>query len=153
MRRGWLLLVVLSLMLAGCGSGPPVRLFPPELSLAELRYDDQGAVAVLRLRSFSTVPVRVKRVSGHLELGPAGLRVPVALQPDLLVAATSVELLEVAFNPDAEQRALLESTTANRRALDYRIEAEVASSEPQTRFEIEYSSSLAPAPGLPGVLR
>ena len=153
MRLSGLLMVLLAGLVAGCSSGPPVRLFPPELSLAELRFDDAGAVAVLRLRSFSTVALRVARVDGHLELGPRGARVPLNLQPDLYIAATSVELLEVRFQPEAELRALLQSSVTERRALDYRIEAEVVSSEPVTRFEISYRSSLAPAPGLPGVLR
>jgi hypothetical protein len=153
MRRGWLVGWLMILFLAGCSSGPPVRLFPPELSLAELRFDAGGAVAVLRLRSFSTVPMRLQQISGYLEFGNSALRVPVSLQPDLQIAATSVELLEVAFQPEPALRALLVAATAERRAVDYRIEADVASSEPQRRFEIEYRSSLAPAPGLPGVLR
>ena len=153
MQRGWLLVMLMTLALVGCGSSPPVRLFPPELSLAELRLEADGAVAVLRLRSFATVGMRVSSVQGQLLFGPQGERVDLSLQPGLQVAATSVELLEVRFQPDSALRALVETSIAQRRALDYRIDAQVASSEPATRFEIEYRSSLAPAPGLPGVLR
>lgn len=153
MRGAGLLWMLLGLLLAGCGSGPPVRLFPPELSLAELRLDGAGAVAVLRLRSFATVGMQISRVEGDLQFGADGQSVALSLQPGLQVAATSAELLEVAFQPDPALRRLIESRLAERRALEYRIAAEVASSEPSTRFEIEYRSSLAPAPGLPGVLR
>lgn len=153
MRHGWVVIVLLALCLAACGSGPPVRLFPPELSIAEARYDDAAGSFRLRLRSFSTVPIRVTRVSGHLELGPESLRVPISLTPDLLIAATSVELLEVKFDGQPAVLELLRQSTAERRSVSYRIEAEVESSEPRSRFEIEYRSSLAPAPGLPGVLR
>jgi hypothetical protein len=153
MQRRWLLVVLLGLMLAGCSSAPPVRLFPPELSLAELRYDANGAVAVLRLRSFATVGMQVSSLRGQLMLGPSGLKVPLNLTPDLQIAATSVELLEVDFEPEPELRRWLDERMALRRVVDYRIEAEVGSSEPPTRFDIEYRSSLAPAPGLPGVLR
>jgi hypothetical protein len=153
MQRGWLVVILLGLTLAGCSSAPPVRLFPPELSLAELRYDADGAVAVLRLRSFATIGMQVSSLRGQLMLGPAGLRVPLELSPDLQIAATSVELLEVAFEPEPELRRWLDERMALRRVVDYRIEAEVSSSEPAARFEIEYRSSLAAAPGLPGVLR
>ena len=51
-------LVVLSL-LAGCRGGPPVRVFPPELSVQELRTAGDGEwTVVLRLRNFSTLPMR-----------------------------------------------------------------------------------------------
>lgn len=155
MRHGWLVwMAMAALLLAGCGSGPKVRLFPPELSLKELRHESDGdAVAVLRLRSFSTVAVRIDRISGHLEFGRNGERIPLALEPRLQVAATSVELLDVVFTPDPALRQRLERAVASREALDYRIEAEVSGSEPRIRFEIEYRSSLAPAPGLPGVFR
>lgn len=153
MRHGWVLIVLFTLCLAACGGGPRVRLFPPELSIAEARFDETSGSFRLRLRSFSTVPVRVARVSGHLELGPDALRVPISLTPDMQIAATSVELLDVRFDNQPEVLDLLRQSTAERRAVSYRIEAEVETSEPRSRFEIEYRSSLAPAPGLPGVLR
>lgn len=153
MRHGWVLIVLLALGLAACGSGPRVRVFPPELSIAETRYDDASGSIQLRMRSFSTVPVRVDRISGHVAFGTGALRVPITLSPNLQIAATSVELLEVRFNDHPELLELLRTATAERRAVSYRIEALVETSEPRSRFEVEYRSSLAPAPGLPGVLR
>lgn len=152
MRRGWLLGIIVALILGGCAGGSPVRLFPPGLSVAEIRLDPERVVALLRLRSYATVPLRVSEVRGTLWLGDAQ-GIPIDLRPDLVVAANSTEPIELSFTPPADLREHLRQRIEQRRAVDYRIEARVRSSDPATRFDVEYRSTLAPAPGLPGVLR
>ncbi|MBD8527382.1 hypothetical protein [Pseudomarimonas arenosa] len=144
------LLMILSL--AACAGGPPKRVFPPEVSLQELRVEGDQWLAVIRLNSFSDLPMTLNRLEGQISLadGPA---MPILLSSEVSVSARSVELLEWRFRPSAEWRAVLDSTMESRRSLKYSLNGSVRFSEPKREFDFEYSSALAPVPGLPGVLR
>lgn len=144
-------LVVLSL-LAGCRGGPPVRVFPPELSVQELRTAGDGEwTVVLRLRNFSTLPMRFSEVAGTLRLGDEN--VAISATPNIEIAANSVDPVEVRFTAQAPLRARVAEVLSKRHSLRYSFEGTVASSEPQRRFDISYQSLLSPVPGLDGLLR
>jgi hypothetical protein len=151
-RIARVLALVLLGLLAGCGGGQPVRVFPPELSVQELRTAGDGEwTVVLRLRNFSTVPMRFAAVRGQLRLGDEALAIDAA--PNLSIAANSVDPFEVRFSPGAGLRARVAEVLAQRRSLRYAFDGTVASSEPQRRFEVRYESLLSPVPGLDGLLR
>jgi len=154
MRRLHLLLMLaLVALAAACSSGPPVRVFPPELSIQELRAGETGEwTVILRVRSFSTVPMQLSTLEGKLELGD-GPDLPFTLQASRSVAAGSVELFEYRFTPDARQRAQVERILGERARLRYSLRGQLSSSEPRRRFDFDYRSALDPVPGLGAILR
>ena len=145
-------LFVLMAITSGCAGGPPKRVFPPELSLQELRTEGEQWVAVFRLNSFSDVPMTLQRFDLQFALGEQSAQA-VALESALTVSARSVELLDWRFTPNDAWRAEVASAVSLRRSLKYQLDGEIRFSEPSRRFDIEYSSALGPVPGLNGVLR
>ena len=145
-------LVLLLIFASGCAGGPPKRVFPPELSLQELRTEGEQWVAVFRLNSFSDVAMTLQRFDLQFALGEQSAQT-VVLDSTLTVSARSVELLDWRFTPSDAWRAEVASAINLRRSLKYRLEGEIRFSEPSRQFDIEYNSALGPVPGLSGVLR
>lgn len=152
MRLRFVVLFLTLLSLAACAGGPPKRVFPPEISLQELRADGEQWVAVVRVNSFSDVPMTLQSLEGRLVLAD-GAAMPISLSSQISVSARSVELLEWRFAPSAESAAALAQSIESRRSLKYSLNGSVRFSEPKRSFDFEYSSALAPVPGLSGVLR
>lgn len=146
-----LLLLVLTLL--GCAGGPPRRVFPPELSLHEMRLDADGRwVAQLRIRSFSTVSMQLSQIDGKLGFADATPH-DFNLRPQINIAAGSVELIDLVLQLSANERALIDGLAGGRGSLKYSLSGQLHSSDPKRDFEFEYSSALSPAPGLINVLR
>jgi len=149
-----LLLSLLMLVFAsGCGTdGPPKRVFPPEARIQELRLQPGGAIVLLRVESFSSVPSRLERVALSLHLGD-GPALPLSASPDLILLPGSVEVVELPLAlPEAEQQRINEAITQGR-ALRYRLGGTLGVDPPGRDQPIDYRNALSPAPGLPGVLR
>lgn len=151
-RIAMVLGLVVLVLLGGCRVGPPARVFPPEISVQELRTAGSGEwTVVFRLRNFSTLPVRYASVRGTLVFGDES--VPLDAAPDLTIAANSLDPFEVRFTPSEALRSRVAGILERRQSLRYAITGTVASSEPERRFEVTYQSLLNPVPGLDGLLR
>ncbi len=148
-----LLLLLLVSLLAGCASGPPRRVFPPQATLQELRVQPDGQVAAsLRVQNFSTVPMTFSRLQATLTL--AGLEATrIDLDPAVTVGPGSNELVRHLFVPSPALKAAIDQAFANSRSVRYELAGRIASSDPGTDDEITYKSALDPVPGLPGVMR
>ena len=120
--------------------------------MQELRADGEQWIAVIRLNSFSDVPMSLLSLEGKLSLGD-GVAQPFTIDSAVTVSARSVELLEWRFTPSAASLAALHNTLESRRSLKYSLNGSVRFSEPSRSFDFEYSSALGPVPGLPNVLR
>jgi hypothetical protein len=147
------LALLLLALVAGCASGPPKRVFPPQASLQEVRVQADGQwVAQVRIQNFSTVPMRFSRLEATLTVnGQEATRINI--DPGLSVGPGSNELVQHVFTPAAGPRAAVDQALANRRAVRYQLTGRIASSEPATDHPFEYQSALDPVPGLTGILR
>ena len=149
----WLALSILMLTLAGCASGPPVRVFPPQATVQELRVQPDGqVVATLRVQNFSTVPMTFSRLLATLTLADHEAA-RIDIDPSITVGPGSNELVRHVFVPPAGVKAAIDAAFAGNRSVRYRIEGRLASRDPGTDDAFDYSSALDPVPGLPGVLR
>jgi len=145
--------LLLLALVAGCASGPPKRVFPPQVSLKELQVQGDGQwVAQVRIQNYSTVPMRFSRLEATLSVnGQEATRI--SIDPGLSVGPGSNELVQHVFMPAAGPKAAVDQALANRRAVRYQLTGRIASSEPATDHPFDYQSALDPIPGLTGVLR
>jgi len=154
MRRLTLALVLLmATVLAGCAGGPPKRVFPPQASVQELQVQADGNwVVKIRIRSFSTVPMRFSRLQGTLSVGghEAGR---FDFNPALTVGPGSAEIIEHRMAPSPAARDAVVAALAGRQGLRYQLAGRLATSDPGTDDAFDYPSRLDPVPGLEGVLR
>lgn len=147
------LALLLLALVAGCASGPPKRIFPPQATLQELRVQPDGQwVAQVRIQNYSTVPMRFSRLEATLSVnGQEATRI--SIDPGLSVGPGSNELVQHVFTPAAGPKAAVDQALANRRAVRYQLTGRIASSEPESDHPFDYQSALDPVPGLAGVLR
>ena len=147
------LALLLATVLAACTSGPPKRVYPPQASVQELQVQGDGSWLVkLRIRNFSTVPMRFSRLQGGFTVGghDAGR---FDFDPGLSVGPGSAEVIEQRLAPAPAARDAVAAALANRQPLRYQLTGRLASSDPGTDDDFDYASRLDPVPGLEGVLR
>lgn len=145
-------LIVLSLVLSACASGPPKRIYPPQASIQELRTDGAAWQLDLRIRNFSTVAITYEHLDGELLIdGQPAARF--TLQPSLTVGPGSAEILGHVVQPTAAAQAAAKAALEQRRSLRYRISGHIRSADPRREHDYEFESALDPVPGLTGVLR
>lgn len=149
-----LALGLLVLLLAGCGGGPVVRVFPPEARVNEITVLPSGEWRVeLRLQNFSTVPMRMDAVDATLSVNGIAAGT-IAVQPGFAVGPFTSDVHAFTLRPTPAASDALVAALASRRALRYAITGTIASSEPRERtWPFDFDSALSPVPGLDGVLR
>ncbi|HLS84616.1 MAG TPA: LEA type 2 family protein [Arenimonas sp.] len=148
-----LLLLLSAVLLAACAGGPPKRIFPPQVSLHELKVEADGQwLAQVRIRNFSTVPMRFNRLGLTMSIGGSEAA-RFEIDPGLSVGPGSSELISHRFTPSDAARAAVDQALAQRRGIRYRLEGRIASSDPGSDDPYDYQSALDPVPGLTGVLR
>ncbi|HQW58665.1 hypothetical protein [Thermomonas sp.] len=154
-RFAWI--AALLLLLAGCGSGGPVRrISEPAASLQQVsvRADGRWDVQV-RLDNFSSVPMRFSAATIQVALDN-GAAATVQAQPQITIGPESADVFTATVTPLAEGRARIATALADGRSLAYTLagtlEAGPEDGGPRT-YTIKRTSALTPVPGLPGVLR
>lgn len=146
-------LLLVSLLVAACAGGPPKRVYPPQASVQELRVLEDGSWRLaLRIRNFSTVPMRFSRLQASFSVGGQDAA-RFDFNPGLTVGPGSAELVEQVFTPGPGAREAVAQALANRRSVAYLLSGRLTSSDPGTDDAFEYPSRLDPVPGLEGVLR
>ncbi len=144
-----------ALLLSACGGGTGVKqkLFPPSMSVQELRIEPDGTWSVaFRLQNFSNVGMRMETVEARFDVaGHEAARV--SLAPGLDVPASSAELVRTSITPSAVAGAALKEALRSG-SVRYQLQGKIRSSEPRNRNEdFDFSSLLNSAPGLENVLR
>ena len=152
----WIGLALCALMLAGCGSGPVRRVSEPSVRIQQLTVLANGGwSADLRIENFSSIPMRFDSLD--LALVVAGNAAgALQAQPALSVGPESAEILIVTLQPAAAAKLAVADALGGRRSVPYTLKGSIAATPDEGRrrtFQIERSSALSPAPGLPGVLR
>ena len=155
--RNMLLLLLVTLALAGCGGGGvKQRLFPPSASIQELAVQPDGSWKLkLRVQNFSNVSMTVDSVEATLEIGAAEAG-KISLKPQLSVGPESAEVFETALLPLSAAANLVQSATNKRRygQVSYSLIGTIDSSLPDDRSDdFEFKSQLSTVPGLERVLR
>ncbi len=150
-------IATLALLLAGCGSGGPVRrVSEPAASIQQLTVRADGRWDVqLRLQNYSSVPMRF--VSTNLSIAfDNGAAASVQAQPQIDIGPESADVFVATVSPLPEGRARIATALADGRSLNYTL-AGIVDAAPQDgksrSYKIDRSSALTPVPGLPGVLR
>ena len=147
----------LAFLLAGCGSGGPVRrVSEPAASIQQLTVRADGRWDVeLRLQNYSSVPMRFTATSFSIAFDN-GAAATVQAQPQLEIGPESADVYLATVTPLAEGRARIATALADGRSLNYTLGGTVdaAPEDGGSRsYRIKLNSALTPVPGLPGVLR
>ncbi len=142
--RHFLAAAAIAVIVSGCGSGPPRRITPSQVTVQQLVADASGTWKVtLRIQNYSTITMRYAAL--HATLHIAGVDVgTIDLTPDLDIPANSADVIDATLHASAKLPA---------GDIDYRISGSLQTSEPKTDFKFDRSSRLSPAPGLPGTWR
>ena len=147
---------LLCALLAGCGGGPVRRVSEPAASIQQLTVRTDGGWSVdLRINNFSSIPMRFDRVSLALTVGSESAGT-LQGQPAIAIGPESADVVTLTLTPTSAARIVLADALASHQSVAYTLKGSVDATPDEDRmrnFEIDRSSSLTPAPGLPGVLR
>lgn len=152
----WVAATVCAAMLAACASGPVRRVSEPSARIQQLTVRADGSwSADLRLENFSSIPMRFDTLNLAVTVAGESAGAFVA-SPAESVGPESADVLTLTLNPSAPAKLVVADALAGNRSLAYSLKGSVTATPDAGRartFQIERSSALSPAPGLPGVLR
>jgi hypothetical protein len=152
----WLAVAAGAALLAGCASGPVRRVSEPSARIQQLTVRADGSwSADLRIENFSSIPMRFGSLDLALTIGTHDAGRLLA-QPGVSVGPESADVVTVALAPAVAAKLAVADALAAGRSVAYTLKGTLAATPDKQRqrsFEIERSSALSPAPGLPGVLR
>ena len=146
-----------ALLLAACVGGPVRRVSEPSARIQQLTVRADGSwSAELRIENFSSIPMRFDRFDLALSLGSdqAG-----RLQgtPALSIGPESADVIAVNLQPTGAAKLAAADALASGHSVSYTLKGSIDATpdeaKKQRNFEVDRSSALSPAPGLPGVLR
>lgn len=152
-----LVLIFLLVMLAACGgSGMVRRVSEPAASIQQITVRANGSWAVdLRIENFSTVPTRFEAVSLAINMGGQAAG---TLQGNagISIGPESAEVVTLSHTPSSGARIVLADALSGNRTVNYSFKGTLSAAPDKgsaRNYQVERTSSLSPAPGLPGVLR
>lgn len=143
-------------VLAACASGPARRVSEPTAQIQQLTVRADGGWDVqLRLQNYSSIPMRFDSVRLTLDAGGQTAGDLVA-SPAVDIGPESADVIDVRVQPATTAKLAIADALGAGRAVDYRLEGQIVATperKSQQTFDVRRSSTLNPAPGLPGVLR
>lgn len=143
--RPILVLVLLAVLLAGCGSGPVRRINPSGVSIQQLALEADGSWRIaLRIHNFSTVPMHYDSLTAELSIDGANVGT-IRMDPAVEITGNSAEVVETRIQASASLPA--------GRDFAYRLEGTIHADEPSESFPFERESRLSPVPGVPNTWR
>ena len=155
-RPQYVLTAVLSLALAACGGGMVKRVSEPAAGIQQLTVANDGSWEVeLRLRNYSSMPMRFDEVSLAMKVGDESAGT-LRATPGLSIGPESADVIKVHLQPASPARLVVADALAGGRSLFYELEGTVKATpeeKKQRSFDLTSRNSLNQAPGLPGVLR
>lgn len=155
-RLALTLLVVMSLLLAGCASGPSRRVSDPAANIQQLTVRADGSWSLdVRIDNFSNVPMRFDSIRLAMAVGdvPAGT---VEGRAGLSIGPESADVATVVLVPSSAAKIVMADALARGAGITYSLEGTIdAGLETGSLhgYRIKRSNALAPVPGLAGVLR
>ncbi|MCM2335613.1 MAG: LEA type 2 family protein [Pseudomonas sp.] len=152
----WMLSLALIALLSACASGPVRRVSEPAARIQQLTVQASGGWSVeLRLENFSSVPMRFDAVDIAVAVADQAAG-NLQARPGVTIGPESADVITVALQPSAGAKLAVADALSAGRGLPYALTGKVDATPDQRgqrSFEIKRSSTLSPAPGLPGVLR
>lgn len=152
----WIGLALCVLMLAGCGSGPVRRVSEPSARIQQLTVRADGSWSTeLRIENFSSVPMRFDALNLALSIGGNAAGTLVA-QPGVSIGPESADVVTVALAPQTAAKLAVADALSGGRSVNYSLSGTLDATPDEGKrrsFDVERTSALSPAPGLPGVLR
>ncbi|RDZ29120.1 LEA type 2 family protein [Lysobacter silvisoli] len=151
-----LALALCALILAACTGGPVKRVSEPAARIQQLTVRADGSwSAELRIENFSSIPMRFDRFDLALSLGEDAAG---RLQgtPALSIGPESADVVVVTLQPNGPAKLAIADALSARRSVSYTLKGSLTATpdeKKQRDFDVQRSSALSPAPGLPGVLR
>ncbi len=153
----WTGLALVALLLAGCSSGPVRRVSEPAARLQQLTVRADGSWSLdVRIENFSSIPMRFDSLDLALEVAPAAAAGQVRATPALSIGPESADVITVTLTPQAAAKIAVADALASNRTVSYSLRGRIDATPDEGKsrsFDVERSSVLSPAPGLPGVLR
>ncbi len=144
--RSWAATILVSILLASCGSGPVKRVSPPTASVQELIVHSDGNWQLrIRLQNFSNVPMTFSGIDAELEVAERAVG-SIKLPFKLDIPGESADVFEASLAP-------LAGVAIPAGDFAYRLHGTISSSDPKGNFKFERNSHLSPAPGLVGTWR
>lgn len=145
LRRACLVMLLTGL-LAACGSGgPPRKVHPSTASIQQLAVQADGSWKItLRIQNYSTFSMHFSRIDAGLTVdGKEVGRLETA--PDIDIVGNNGDVVEATFRPNA--KTMFGSDVA------YALKGTIETSEPKESFKFETASRLTPVPGVPNTYR
>ncbi|MBA3486962.1 MAG: LEA type 2 family protein [Lysobacter sp.] len=152
----WMVTALCALILVGCSSGPVRRVSEPSVRIQQLTVQADGSwSAELRLENFSSIAMKFDSLDLAVEVGGQAAGALQA-QPAISVGPETADVFVARLQPTLAAKLAVADALANMRSVPYSLKGSVQATPDKQRqrtFQIERSSALSPAPGLPGVLR
>lgn len=144
-NRSFVVLVLLAVLLAGCGSGPVKRINPSGVSIQQLAVEADGRWRIaLRIHNFSTVPMHYDSLTAELEIDGTNVG-SIRMDPAVDITGNSAEVVETRIQASV--------ALPDGRDFAYRLEGTIHSDEPDASFPFERESRLSPVPGVANTWR
>ncbi|GAB3388377.1 LEA type 2 family protein [Lysobacter fragariae] len=132
------------------------RVSEPTAQIQQLTVRADGRWSVeLRIENFSSIPMRFDSVDLALVVGEQDAG-HVTAQPAMTIGPESADVVTSVFTPQAGAKLAVADALGGGRSIAYSLKGRVDATpdeRKQRSFDIERSSQLSPAPGLPGVMR
>ena len=155
-RPQYALIALLALTLVACGERRVKRVSEPAAAIQQLTVGSDGSWDVeLRLRNYSSMPMRFDEVSLAMKVGDESAGT-LRATPGLSIGPESADVIKVHLQPASPARLVVADALAGGRSLFYELEGTVKATpeeKKQRSFDLTSRNSLNQAPGLPGVLR
>ena len=155
-RPQYAVIALFALTLTACGGGRVKRVSEPATTIQQLIVASDGSWEVeLRLRNYSSMPMRFDEVSLAMKVGDESAGT-LRATPGLSIGPESADVIKVHLQPASPARLVVADALAGGRSLFYELEGTVKATpeeKKQRSFDLTSRNSLNQAPGLPGVLR
>ena len=154
----WLTLAILMgcLSLSACSSGPIRRVSEPAANIQQLTVRVDGSWSVdVRIDNFSSIPMRFDSVALALTVGGESAGTLQA-RPALSIGPESADVATIALRPSAPARIVIADALARGRSIGYSLDGTLAAAPEDAgvrTYKFKRDNTLAPVPGLAGVLR
>jgi hypothetical protein len=155
-RLAYTVVTATCLLLVACASGPSRRVSDPAANIQQLTMRADGSWSLdVRIDNFSNVPMRFDGIRLAMVAGgvPAGT---IEGNAGLSIGPESADIATIVLAPSSAAKIVMADALARKVELAYSLDGTIDAGLETGKlrsYPIKRSNTLAPVPGLPGVLR